>query len=133
MTHADLRRRCATTFEREYAVLFERPIPGAAIEVVELVGADRDQGRARASRDRASAEVARAPRRQGSGSRAFFDGRAGRIIDVPLYRRERMAAGRALPGPAMIAEDETSTFVTASFDCAYRWRRRASCMERKAA
>ena len=50
------------------------------------------------------------------GSRSFFDGRAGKAIDVPLYRRERMGAGVRVPGPAIIAEDETSTFVTASFD-----------------
>ena len=37
-------------------------------------------------------------------------------IDVPLYRRERMEAGVRVQGPAIIAEDETSTFVTASFD-----------------
>ena len=48
--------------------------------------------------------------------RPFFDGRAGSTIDVPLYRRERMEAGVRVPGPAIIAEDETSTFVTASFD-----------------
>ena len=35
---------------------------------------------------------------------------------MPTYRRERMEAGVRVPGPAIIAEDETSTFVTASFD-----------------
>jgi N-methylhydantoinase A len=59
-----------------------------------------------------------AERRAGTpdGSRKFFDGRVGGMIDVPLYRRERMEAGVWLPGPAIIAEDETSTFVPASFD-----------------
>jgi N-methylhydantoinase A len=50
------------------------------------------------------------------GSRKFFDGRADRTVDVPLYRRERMEAGARIAGPAIIAEDETSTFITASFD-----------------
>ena len=36
--------------------------------------------------------------------------------DVPFYRRERMQAGVRVAGPAIIAEDETSTFITASFD-----------------
>jgi len=57
-----------------------------------------------------------APRPSPDGSRPFFDGRAGRSIDVPTYRRERMEAGVRVPGPAIIAEDETSTFITASFD-----------------
>ena len=40
----------------------------------------------------------------------------GGSIDVPFYRRERMEAGVRVAGPAIIAEDETSTFITASFD-----------------
>ena len=39
-----------------------------------------------------------------------------RTIDVPLYRRERMQPGARIAGPAIIAQDETSTFITASFD-----------------
>ena len=35
---------------------------------------------------------------------------------MPTYRRSRLEAGVRVPGPAIIAEDETSTFVTASFD-----------------
>jgi N-methylhydantoinase A len=62
----------------------------------------------------AEAKEQRAP--SPDGSRSFFDGRAGGTINVPLYRRERMEAGVRVPGPAIIAEDETSTFITASFD-----------------
>jgi N-methylhydantoinase A len=50
-----------------------------------------------------------------SGKRSFFDGRAGSSIDVPLYRREKLVPGAKLAGPAVIAEDETSTFVSAGF------------------
>ena len=66
------------------------------------------------------------------GSRSFFDGRAGSHVDVPTYRRERLAAGVRVPGPAIIAEDETSTFITASFDASID---AAGCivMERRAA
>jgi N-methylhydantoinase A len=100
------------TFEREYSVLFRRPIPGAAIEVLSwsvLIStlAKRPEPMAQVSDRRAPAP---------DGSRSFFDGRAGGSIDVPLYRRERMEAGVRVAGPAIIAEDETSTFVTASFD-----------------
>jgi N-methylhydantoinase A len=34
---------------------------------------------------------------------------------VPLYRREHMTGGATVSGPAVIAEDETSTFVSSSF------------------
>ena len=100
------------TFEREYSVLFRRPIPGAAIEALSwsvLIST-------KAHRPDAMAPVSdkRAP--SPDGSRAFFDGRAGNTIDVPTYQRARLEAGVRVPGPAIIAEDETSTFVTASFD-----------------
>jgi N-methylhydantoinase A len=100
------------TFEREYAVLFRRPIPGAAIEALSwsvLISTEAERPVA----INGTAEK-RAP--SPDGSRAFFDGRAGRTVDVPTYRRERMEAGARVAGPAIIAEDETSTFVTASFD-----------------
>jgi N-methylhydantoinase A len=99
-------------FENEYAVLFRRPIPGAAIEVLSwsvLLSTNTE-------RPEVTALVAdkRAP--SPDGSRAFFDGRAGALVDVPVYRRARLQAGVRVPGPAIIAEDATSTFITASFD-----------------
>jgi N-methylhydantoinase A len=100
------------TFEREYAVLFKRPIPGAAIEVLSwsvLIAT-------KAHRPEAMVEVKEKRGPAPDGTRSFFDGRAGGAVDVPLYRRERMEAGVRVAGPAIIAEDETSTFVTASFD-----------------
>ena len=101
-----------TEFEKEYAVLFRRPLPGAAIEVLSWSVLVSTQAR----RPQPIAPVA--ARRAGApdGNRRFFDGRAGGMIDVPLYRREHMEPGVWLPGPAIIAEDETSTFVTASYD-----------------
>ena len=100
------------TFEREYAGLFRRPIPGAAIEalswsVLVTTPARRPQPLAPATEQRAPPP---------NGTRTVFDGRAGRRIEVPLHRREHLAPGVRVRGPALIAEDETSTFVSASFD-----------------
>jgi N-methylhydantoinase A len=100
------------TFEREYSVLFRRPIPGAAIEALSWSVLISTKAERPAAINGTAEKRAPSP----DGSRAFFDGRAGRSIDVPLYRRERMEAGVRVPGPAIIAEDETSTFITASFD-----------------
>jgi N-methylhydantoinase A len=100
------------TFEREYSVLFKRPIPGAAIEALSWSVLISTQ----AQRPAPMAEVSERRGPAPDGSRRFFDGRAGGSIDVPLYRRERMEAGVRVAGPAIIAEDETSTFVTASFE-----------------
>jgi N-methylhydantoinase A len=99
-------------FEREYSVLFRRPIPDAAIEVLSW----SVRLSTHTQRPEATARVAdkRAP--SPDGSRAFFDGRAGAFVDVPVYRRAHLHAGVRVPGPAIITEDETSTFITASFE-----------------
>jgi len=99
-------------FEKEYSVLFKRPIPGAAIEALSWSVLISTQ----AMRPGAIAPAADKRPPSPDGSRTFFDGRAGGTIDVPTYRRSRLEAGVRVPGPAIIAEDETSTFVTASFD-----------------
>jgi N-methylhydantoinase A len=109
---ADDARTLRDIFEKEYAVLFRRPIPGAAIEALSwsvLVSTE-------AMRPAPLAPVAEKRAPSPDGSRSFFDGRANRSIDVPLYRRERMETGARVNGPAIIAEDETTTFITASFD-----------------
>ena len=100
------------TFEREYSVLFRRPIPGAAIEVLSWSVLISTQ----AERPIALAPAAEKRAPSPDGKRSFHDGRAGATVDVPFYRRERMEAGVRVAGPAIIAEDETSTFITASFD-----------------
>ena len=62
------------------------------------------------------APVARSGAPEAIGSRVYFDGKAGAGITIPLYRREAMTPGATISGPAIIAEDETSTFVSTSFD-----------------
>ena len=49
------------------------------------------------------------------GLRAVFDGRSGRTTEVPVYRRDALPPGSTFPGPAIVTEDETSTYVSASF------------------
>jgi N-methylhydantoinase A len=64
------------------------------------------------------APVAERRKAASNGARPVFDGRAGATVDVPLYDRAEMPPGTAVSGPAIIAEDETSTFVSATFDAA---------------
>ena len=52
---------------------------------------------------------------QSFGSRELFDPRTGRSHPVPLYWRFDLAPGAEMVGPAIIAEDETSTLVPAGF------------------
>jgi N-methylhydantoinase A len=36
--------------------------------------------------------------------------------NTPVYERQALAAGARIKGPALIAEDQTTTVVTADFD-----------------
>jgi len=99
-------------FETEYARLFKRFIPGAPIEVLSWSVLVSTETAPPEPVPAVAAKQAPAP----DGKRQFFDGRTGKMIDVPLYRRERIEQGTVVPGPAVIAETETSTFVSGSYD-----------------
>ena len=77
----------------------------------ELVGPGLDRGHAAGAQGAAPAAPAPKP----VGKRAVFDGRSGRTTDMPVYRRESLPPGSAFSGPAIVAEDETSTYISASF------------------
>jgi N-methylhydantoinase A len=115
-------------FEAEYAAQFARIIPAAAIEVLNWSVLVSTAAKA----PEVMAPVARTAAPQPSGRRRVFDGRSETHLDVPVYRREAMPPGAVVPGPVVIAEDETTTFVSASFDAHIDG---AGCivMERKAA
>lgn len=101
-----------TAFEKEYAVLFERHIPDAAIEVLSWSVTVSTEVR--------RPEVVTPPRRQPPprpvGTRRFFDARLSQHVEVPVYWRNDLVPGSTVTGPAIIAEDETSTFVSATFE-----------------
>ncbi len=45
------------------------------------------------------------------GTRPLFDAQRGNAVDVPLYQRDVLPPGARIAGPAVIAEDETTTLV----------------------
>ncbi|HEY0184786.1 MAG TPA: hydantoinase/oxoprolinase family protein [Rhodopila sp.] len=99
-------------YERSYEALFKRVIPNAAIEIMAwsvLISTETILPEPVAA---PAASIAPAARE----TTAVFDGRSGKVIEVPRYRREQLAPGARFAGPAIIAEDETATFVTAAFD-----------------
>ena len=98
-------------YERDYAVLFERHIPNAAIEILSWSVQVSTEAKLPAVQGKAPAAAAPVP----VGHRPVFDGRSGRSTEVPVYKREALPPGSAFPGPAIVAEDETSTYITASF------------------
>ena len=99
-------------YERDYAALFERHIPQCRHRDPELVGPGLGPRPTLPARQ--GAQPAAPPPRP-VGTRAVFDGRSGRTTDVPVYRRDSLPPGSAFSGPAIVAEDETSTYISASF------------------
>jgi N-methylhydantoinase A len=98
-------------FEREYAQLFERHIPGAAIEALSWSVTVSTEP----PRPAVIAAPMRRPAPKPVGTRRFFDARLSSFVEVPVYWRADLTPGATVPGPAIIAEDETSTFVSATF------------------
>lgn len=102
-----------SAFEAEYDRLFSRSIPDAPVEIMSWsvlvsTAAERPE---KIRRD------GLAPSRpESEGVHRYFDGRRGERIDVPRYMRQTMAPGARISGPALIAERETTTFVSSSFD-----------------
>ncbi len=105
-------RMLKETYDREYEALYGRTIPDADIELLTwamTINTEQTGANALGSVDGMAVAAPASHRR-------VFDANAEASIDVPLYRRESLKPGMRLEGPAILAEDETSTFVSSSFD-----------------
>ncbi len=99
-------------FVTEYEKLYARAIPGADMEILSFaltVGTPPDAPEALTS-------VADGALAVPTGRRQVFDAEQDAFVDVPVYWRFDFAPGARIPGPAVIEENETSTFVSARFD-----------------
>lgn len=99
-------------FEAEYAQLFQRPIPGAVIEILTFavtVGTRDDTPGTLAA---PSAQTAPAP----IGERSLVVGQDDTHATVPVYARGDFTPGARIEGPAVIIEAGTSTVVSSVFD-----------------
>jgi N-methylhydantoinase A len=100
-------------FEAAYRGLYSRVIPGVEVEILSWVlllsgPAPHEEGAARSEPPPSHP----APVRR----RAVFDPDSAEFIEVAIYERAALAPGAAIPGPAVIVEDETSTVVGRPFD-----------------
>jgi N-methylhydantoinase A len=110
-TDAD-RTALTQLFEAAYRRLYSRSIPGVDIEILSWVVSLRAP-----AEGRLAAEALEQPREAKPLSRrAVFDPDRGEFVETPIYWRADLAPGARIEGPAVIAEDETSTVVSADFD-----------------
>jgi N-methylhydantoinase A len=99
-------------FEAAYGALYSRALPGVEIEILSWVlslSAPAEGRLAEPVPEQPSEPKARSHRQ-------VFDPDSGEFAEVPIYWRLDLAPGARVRGPAVIAEEETSTVVSASFD-----------------
>jgi N-methylhydantoinase A len=112
-TVAELRRR----FEAGYRALFSRVVPGVDVEVTGWILRAEAPAPGRAA-DLPAAGGGAGTRPVPFGKRTLFDPALRDFSDVPVYGRSSLKPGALVPGPAIIAEDETTTVVTSGFTAA---------------
>jgi N-methylhydantoinase A len=111
LTAAD-RSTIRELFEAVYRRLYSRAIPEVEIEIlswVVAVSAPSEGQLGAPARERAS-------KPKPASRRPIFDPHTGEFEEVDIYRRPDLAPGARISGPAVIAEDETSTVVSPLFD-----------------
>ncbi|HTB41021.1 MAG TPA: hydantoinase/oxoprolinase family protein [Reyranella sp.] len=105
------RDRLIKLYEDGYATTFGRTIPGLGVEIMNWTL-------------RLAAEQAAVPKiapqpadlaSKARGSRPVYDAADQDMKDVSVYHRADLTIGSFVPGPAVIAEDETTTIVPKSF------------------
>ena len=102
-----------SAFEEEYRRLYNRILPNAEVEILTWGFSLSTVAAENGVRQTAPSVAGQA---ESDAQLEIFDIAAGRTEAVPLYRRSELAGGAHLTGPAVIVEDETSTFISKSFD-----------------
>ena len=99
-------------FEAAYRRLYSRSIPGVEIEILTWVLALSAPPEGELARPLPTKADNPKPR----GRRSVFDPNTGEFVQLPIFWRPDLKPGVELKGPAVIAEDETSTIISALFE-----------------
>ncbi len=103
-------------FEERYRAVYGLTIDGLDVRSVSWSVTVAAEG-AGAPAARAETPAARAPARA-DRRRNVYDAGLGEAVRCPVYPRAGLAPGTEVAGPAIIVEDETSTFVPSRFSAA---------------
>jgi N-methylhydantoinase A len=96
-------------YDQEYARFYDRPVPGSDVEIMSyaVVVATVTEPVEPVPADSGPFVAAAAPTR----TQAVRDTVTGAVADWPIFDRSLLVLGTGIDGPAIIAEDETSTLV----------------------
>ena len=98
-------------YEEGYAATFGRTIPGLGVEIMNWTLRLAAEQPALPTMAPQPADIASKAR----GTRPVYDPADQDMKDVSIYYRADLTIGSFIPGPAVIAEDETTTIVPKSF------------------
>ena len=98
-------------YEEGYAATFGRTIPGLSVEIMNWTLRLAAEQPAMPKAPPQPADIPAKPR----GKRAVYDPADQDMKEVAVYHRADLTIGSFVPGPAIIAEDETTTIVPKSF------------------
>ena len=101
-------------FERIYEQVYGLRIPNQEAEAITWSVTVSSK----AAKPKRAAKAARKAAPRPRGKRTLYDPALGKQVQAPVYWRFDMKPGSAIKGPAIIAEDETSTIVGANFTAA---------------
>jgi N-methylhydantoinase A len=99
-------------FEYRYTEIFGRTVPGVEVEILAWSIAMS----ASAGGVRSDPPVPTPSQPEAHDRRKLFDGLLSEFHDVPVHWRDELAPGSHVAGPAIIAEAQTATVVSALFD-----------------
>ena len=108
------RSRFREAFEAAYRALYGRTIDGVAIEALSWTLSI--SGPAPQPANEADPAASATGEAEPEGEQSLWDPEQARRVPAAVYRRDRLRPGTRIAGPALIAEDQTTTVVTAGYD-----------------
>jgi N-methylhydantoinase A len=115
LAHADV-AAIRAAYDAEYARFYDRPVPGSDVEIMSYAVVVATVPEAAAQSAAPGTERIARP----TGIQSVRDTVTGEVSDWAIHDRTALAPGARVAGPAIVAEDETSTLVgpgwTASID-----------------
>jgi N-methylhydantoinase A len=99
-------------FDEEYKQFFARVIPHADVEILSWIVSVSTK----VERPLEFSGISGGKTAMPDSHRPMYDAVHDDMVDVPVFLRSNLAQGAIIPGPSVITEDETATYVSAAFD-----------------
>ena len=100
-------------FENVYVGLYGQTIPGQDVEIISWTLSLTVPNKVIA---RSAETISNGAEPSPIASQSMFDPGLSKSLQVPIYDRAALQPGDRIAGPALIAEDQTTTVVTGAYD-----------------